>query len=310
MTNQALVTFGRSLEGFAESGAAKFATLWFDELQFELGSILNTGSVHLPGGAPDFEEWKRRVLTAQEPEIDEDVFQIVRGCWKAAGGAQNEPSVLDNALSSSLEAAIEIAATEYRESLELEGLDGLDLAKESGAATDNLRRHLKAWLPVSRDTALVGDSLERTTLKTLSSFVRLPAQHETFCDVKSSRVPDFADLSWEEIVELRDHQNYSHFRSKILEFNEMITQGEVGKAGEMLEHLVNEALFDIARLARPHVSRSVVKGLIGNLPLGPIPLNPFGLYFAAKDAAKEREIERLHGWMYFLFDLQEMATRR
>src|SRR5580704_1003424 len=207
MTNRAFITFGRTLESFTESGAAKLTTLWFDELRFELAPILNSRLIHTPGGTPDFEEWKRRVLTLEEPDIDEEVFQTIRGLWKSADLAPRD-SLPGDHLPPLLKFAIESAVTDLESSLDREGAHPLDKARETGAARANLERHMAAWLPVSHEIALIGDSVERTVLRNLSSADRGDSAHQTFCDVIADAIPDFAALTWTEIVELRCHGNY------------------------------------------------------------------------------------------------------
>lgn len=308
MTNRALITLGRSIEGFADSGAAKLATLWFDELRFELGPILNSGLLVIPGGAPDFEEWKRRVLTQEEPDIDEDVFQAIRGQWKSADSVAVASS--PEHLPTSVHAAVGAAVSGLEDSLNQEGAHPLEIAKETGAARARLERQMAAWLPVSNEIALLGDELQERTLKILSILARRDSSHETFCDVVSDRVPDFSALSWTQIVELRNHGNFRAFRSKILELDEMILEGQTQPAGKLLEHLFQQALVDLAKLTRPNVPWAMAKGLIGNLPLGLIPLNPSSVYYSLKDVAKERKIRDEFGWAYFLIDLNDMRKRR
>jgi hypothetical protein len=108
MRNDAMVTFGRVLEGFMDSGAGKLATLWFDELHLEFGTILNSGLIWTGRGlTPDFEQWKRRLIASEEPDAKDDVVDAIVKRWTAS-----PIDVGEALLPRQIEEAIEAAATE------------------------------------------------------------------------------------------------------------------------------------------------------------------------------------------------------
>jgi len=302
MRNDAVVTFGRVLEGFMNSGAGKLATLWFDQLHLELGTILNSGVIWMEGGqTPDFEQWKRHVIASEEPDAKDDVIDAIVTRWI--------PSPIDagdGLLPRQFEEVIEAAATEEVDASAVTAhLHPIDRMKESHAARANLRRVLRSWLPVSQDVALLGDSLERAAMRRLSAFGGHASAHRTFCDVVVKQVPDLSTLTWKDIAELRHHAGFDAFRSKVLELDGLIAQGAVRDAGVLCEHLFQEALVELAKQVRPNLTRCIIKGIIGNLP---IPLiNPAGLAFSVQDAITTARLGKRHAWTYFLIDLQGMA---
>jgi hypothetical protein len=61
---------------------------------------------------------------------------------------------------------------------------------------------------------LLGNSLERAAMKSLSAFDGQGSPHRTFCDVIVKQVPDFSTLTWTDIAELRHHAGFDASRSK------------------------------------------------------------------------------------------------
>jgi hypothetical protein len=306
MKNEALVTFARVLEGYMQQGPAKLATLWFDKLHIEFGSILDSGRVAVPGGAPGFDEWKRRLILSGDPGLKDDVVETIASNWLSAsfsGPAAKDLVPLPDRVSS----AIEAVASEEVDARQ-PGIPSIDDMKESGAARSNLESTFLRWLPVSRDLALLGGGLEMAVLQRVNPTDRTASTHRTFCALLADRIPDFAALTWTEIAELRSHPHYRAFRAKVLELDERIALGELRQAEGLFAHVLHEALVGLAKLVRPNVGWCVVKALIGNLPTGPIPINPADIYFAAKDVAREKRLAEQYGWVYFVIDLDGLLV--
>ena len=84
----------------------------------------------------------------------------------------------------------------------------------------------------------------------------------------------------------------------------MLDAGIATDAARLLSDAVNFSLREVARAVRPNLPTTVLKAVLGNLPL-PIPLNPISLLASAHDVAQAREINASHGWVYFVLDAEE-----
>lgn len=112
---------------------------------------------------------------------------------------------------------------------------------------------------------------------------------------KSSSVPDFGDLSWDQIFELREDRFIKNFRDKI----SSIIKESPNEISSIIEPKILKGLWDIASYANPNVGETVLNGFLTNLPL-PLPVNPYGVYRAVKDVVDTKRQANNNGWMFFI----------
>jgi len=106
----------------------------------------------------------------------------------------------------------------------------------------------------------------------------------------STQIPDFGELSWEQIFELRKDPLVKKFREKIYtNFNTL----------KDFDDEIMSRLWDIASYAKPNIKGTIIKGILSNLP-SPTIVNPVGLGAAVKDTFNDYNLEKSKGWLFFI----------
>jgi hypothetical protein len=129
---------------------------------------------------------------------------------------------------------------------------------------------------------------------------------ELFSEVALHEIPDFAQMSWEAVFELRHHPFLQQFRTKLFGLQQMLDSEEHRNGVDLVDEIQRHDLEEIARLARPNIGRTIIKGVVSNFPL-PIPINPASLGLSIKDVVTAYEQKRRFGWLYFLMDLRHLS---
>ena len=108
--------------------------------------------------------------------------------------------------------------------------------------------------------------------------------------LNSTQIPDFSELSWEQIFELRKDSSIKKFRDKILaNFDQ----------SKGIDSEIISGLWEIASYARPNIKGTILKGILSNIP-SPIIINPVGLGTAIKDTYDDYKLEESKGWLFFI----------
>ncbi|MET3142497.1 UNVERIFIED_ORG: hypothetical protein ABIB13_002214 [Arthrobacter sp. UYEF2] len=130
--------------------------------------------------------------------------------------------------------------------------------------------------------------------KKMLSSVKLPFidENDPLVQLAAIRAVDYGALSWREILELRKSAFLTEFRLKL---------ALIEKAGDanMQQELWGD-LWGFAAENKPSPGKTVVSGLLANLPIGPV--NPFSIGFALADTAKADTQKRKFGWLYFVME--------
>lgn len=125
---------------------------------------------------------------------------------------------------------------------------------------------------------------------------------ELFSEIAIQRVPNFNQLSWERIFELRNHPFLGNFREKIASIQGSIQSFDVKTTNEVIEEIEMYDLRELAKLCKPSPRSAIMKLIASNIPL-PIPLNPISLGLGIDDYTTEQKKANKFGWLYFLMDL-------
>jgi len=110
---------------------------------------------------------------------------------------------------------------------------------------------------------------------------------------KALPFPDFGQLPWKSILELRKNSYLGDFRDKLAEFAAKKATYE-----DVDESLLSD-LWKIAGLARHDLKRAYFSALLGNVPLPMILPNPIGIAASAGDIRKQRRLSKF-GWVFFI----------
>jgi len=112
-------------------------------------------------------------------------------------------------------------------------------------------------------------------------------------------VPKFEELSWDQILELREDKNIKAFRRKF--FSIETNKESIDKT---LYSDLESTLWALAMQIKPNIRKSSFEAVVSNLPL-PTILNPFGLYYGVKSVIQHAKNKKSHSWVYFV---QSMKT--
>lgn len=114
-------------------------------------------------------------------------------------------------------------------------------------------------------------------------------------------IPNFEELSWDQILELREDKYIKEFRKKIFSYN-----GENGSIDEILANDLNKSLWQLAEQCKPNMRKTILEVVLSNLPL-PTILNPFGLYYGRKAIKNSNENKNTHSWLYFVQSIKNKS---
>lgn len=124
-------------------------------------------------------------------------------------------------------------------------------------------------------------------------------KYSNFSDIITAIIPDICEYSWDEIMEIRNHNYWTQFRKKITELSKSIEDKKLRQ--DILEEIFRKDLIEMAQHFRPQVTKNIVKGVVSNIPL-PIPINPVSVVCTGYDIMKEIDFEKKYGWIYFYLD--------
>lgn len=116
-------------------------------------------------------------------------------------------------------------------------------------------------------------------------------------------IPDFSQMGWDQILYLRQNPFAVNFRRWL---REQIRQQKKGLAAVRLTKAIQEGLWKLAKSVVPNPATTTIKGFFGNLPLGPIPINPVGIASTVQDVTKSKQLAREFGWLFWLCEARDM----
>ncbi|MFE8152213.1 hypothetical protein RBA63_10075 [Brenneria goodwinii] len=112
-------------------------------------------------------------------------------------------------------------------------------------------------------------------------------------------VPKFDELSWDQVLELREDKNIQAFRRKFFSI-----ENRERSIDKILYSDLESTLWDLATQIKPSIGKSTFEAVVSNLPF-PTVLNPFGLYYGIKSVIQNYKNKNSHSWIYFI---QSMKT--
>ena len=112
---------------------------------------------------------------------------------------------------------------------------------------------------------------------------------------------DFGNLSWNEIIELRQSNFVQDFRRFVNEWFTMYKTSDFDKLDfeSRLEKFINDSKFSFIEENTPNLKRSILSGILGNLPL-PIPLNPVSIVETINSIENQYNMIDKYGWLMFI----------
>ena len=137
--------------------------------------------------------------------------------------------------------------------------------------------------------------------KQMLSTINLPFLDEAdpLVQLAAIDVVDYGSLSWREILELRRSPFLTEFRNKLA----LVEQTQ----DVNIQQLLWSDLWGFAAENKPSPSKTILSGLLANLPISP--LNPFSVGMALRDTAKADTQKRKYGWLYFVMEANPSLPR-
>lgn len=118
---------------------------------------------------------------------------------------------------------------------------------------------------------------------------------------------DFANLSWESIIELRNSEFTKNFRIKIIELAEKYSnEDNPDQFSNDLTDYIEDSKFDFIGKKIPKTRQSILTGIGSNLP-SPILINPIGVASSISDINKNKKIKNEFGWLIFIQKTRKMV---
>lgn len=110
-------------------------------------------------------------------------------------------------------------------------------------------------------------------------------------------IPDFASLSWDAIIDLRQDRFIVSFRDR---FSRSFGTTPLKEFKEEIERSISRDFWRLIKDVEPSVRKAVISGILGNIPLGPIPINPVGIGYAIENVRNQSRMAQEFGWLFFV----------
>jgi hypothetical protein len=127
----------------------------------------------------------------------------------------------------------------------------------------------------------------------------------TIHTLKELELPDFSKLSWRDILNLRYDDFVNEFRQKLAKLTEeFYHDGDIDRAKKQIMNDIWNLISDV----RPNVKRTILDGILGNLPF-PFIINPLSLASSANAIESQQNLKREYGWLFFIQKAKEASQK-
>ena len=116
-------------------------------------------------------------------------------------------------------------------------------------------------------------------------------------------IPDFEQLSWDEVIALRENRFYGPFKEW---YARQCVKLDAGASVNSVEQEATAALWKLTKEVQPNVTATIVKGVIGNLPI-PVFGQIYGIGSAAMDVYSDVSLKNRYGWLFWLSEARDVA---
>lgn len=269
---------------FAAEG--KFASLWFDQLLLSADDELIESVIH---DVADREHWNQDTI--------KEILKIHVSSTKVIPNVKfiDDDIIEDSNYKMTTQILKEHYATELASPDFYAGAMHEVIMGGAGITSS-----VKYWmlLNAKENCTFLPMDLERKMLQHMF-YDEKNIGYSNFSNIISGVIPDISEYSWDEIIELRNHPYWEQFRNKISELSDEYLDKDT--ACEIFNEIICKDLIEMAKNLRPQIGKSLVKGMICNIPL-PIPINPVSVICTGHDIAKEIDFKKKYGWLYFYLD--------
>lgn len=167
----------------------------------------------------------------------------------------------------------------------------------------------EASLKFTNFSGLYSEIHEKAFKATYNKDINATKEKKVINTVETINHFDFGTLTWDEIIVLRKSGFVNDFREKIFEWTEEYKNGVDNLAVEQkIDKFINDAKFDFIEKRKPNFIRSLLTGILGNIPL-PIPINPISVLSAGEQIINDKKINKEFGWLMFIQKTRKTATK-
>lgn len=156
-----------------------------------------------------------------------------------------------------------------------------------------------AELNMTEPYAFIGRKVEQKIIR--NTFFEKNGDKEDMIEFVNMTLPNLKNMSFEKIIEMRNHPYLESFRITLNELHQNIKDTDKLNVQELFLELVNKNIKEVFSLFKPSVSKQMIKGIVCNLPM-PIPVNPISIIASMGDVAKDIKLKNTYGWLFFYMD--------
>lgn len=169
--------------------------------------------------------------------------------------------------------------------------------------TPGILSGINAWTELRKleDVSFIPNIAEKLVLDNMFKCSFQCNEYELFNKIIDFKIPDFNEISWDKVIELRNHQFLENFRTKIRLLNESFNKNDTKITKEIIEEISRKDMIEFINLSKPAPIKTTIKAIASNIPL-PIP-NPYSIYLSADDVKQQIDFSKKYGWLYFYLDL-------
>lgn len=135
----------------------------------------------------------------------------------------------------------------------------------------------------------------------IALFFEKNGDKEGIVEFVNMTLPNLKNMSFEKIIEMRNHPYLESFRITLNELHKNMKDTDKLNVQELFLEMVNKNIREVFSLFKPSVSKQTVKGIVCNLPM-PIPVNPISIIASMGDVAKDIKLKHTYGWLFFYID--------
>jgi hypothetical protein len=183
--------------------------------------------------------------------------------------------------------------------------DGYDIEQAEGRARVAVDA-VALWEGVNAELPcmLQAGADERAAMIAARQFTTGPTLDDAPLRLLEMAVPSLCGVSWKDVVRFRSSDALRALRQKLADSVDE-SEGDVERAKILLQQSEQETLDAMLEVSRPRVKRVAFEAILGNVP--GLAVNPFSLYFGARDTVKHYKRQRDSGWFYLLRDIRTTA---
>lgn len=274
----------RLYNGELSEREAKIAALWFDEVMIH--SFSKSYFVDYLTDIYSISRNNENILRSIFTDVKDDAFSQNQGeniLYSTAGEFIEDKRLLEI----SRKVISEIIGDDYKTK-----------QRDVIVISNNSSYCIEKWKQLNsiEQCAFIGEPYESKILQ--SAYIEPRNRLNTnIAETVDLVFPSVSELSWDEVLDLRNHRFIDSFRKTINDLLVQLDCGDQNTVREVVDELVNKSIKEVFSLTSPSIKKQIIKGILSNIPLN-IP-NPVSIASSLSDIYKDGKLEKKYGWLFF-----------